>query len=169
MIAASIARILFAARWLLIPFYVALVVALLALLGQDAEKAYALAIGFWKMGGDDVILAALALVDITLTASLLVLVIFSGYANFVAEVDIDAQRGWPSWMVGIDFSELKLKLLASIVAIAGIKLLEAFMDVEHESDRNLAWQAGLFGAFVIGLLLVSIADAVARHFDRPHA
>ncbi len=129
---------LFASRWLLTPFYLALVVALIALIGKDAKFAYELAIGFWPMGSDDVILASLNLVDLTLTASLLVLVIFSGYANFVSRVDVEGHEGWPKWMADIDFSELKLKLIASVVAISGIKLLKAYMNVDHESDRDLA-------------------------------
>ena len=157
-----------ASRWLLTPFYLALIVALLALIGKDAKYAYELAIGFWLMDSDEVILAALRLVDLTLTASLVVLVVFSGYANFISRVDVEGHAGWPKWMADIDFSELEIKLIASVVAISGIKLLEAYMDLDHESDRDLAWQAGLFGVFVVALLLVAIADAAQRRFDRPH-
>jgi len=163
-----LARILFSSRWLLTPFYVALVVPLLVLLGKDVQHAYELIAGFMTLAEDDVILGALALVDMTLTASLVVLVIFSGYANFVSRIDLDQHPDWPQWMVGIDFSELKLKLLASIVAISGIKLLEAYMNLDRESDRDLAWQAGLFGVFVGASLLVSIADAITRRFESPH-
>ena len=130
MLARVLAQILFCSRWLLTPFYVALIVALLALLGRDVLAAYDLAIRFQTMDSDNVILAALALIDLTLTASLVVLVIFSCYANFVARIDPDSHPDWPHWMVGIDFSELKLKLLGSLVAISGVKLLEVFMNIE---------------------------------------
>lgn len=161
-----LAKGLFSARWLLTPFLVSLVGALLALLAKDAMKTYELARGFVSLGEEDIILAALGLVDLTLTASLVVLVIFSAYANFIARIDPDDEHSWPRWMVGIDFSELKLKLLASIVAISGIKLLEAFMNLDHESDRDLGWQAGLFGAFVVGLLLLAVADWIGKRSDR---
>jgi len=152
------ARVLFASRWLLTPFYVALVVALLALLGKGVKHAYELAVGFPTFSEDDIILSALGIVDLTLTASLIVLVIFSGFANFVARIDVEEHPDWPHWMVGIDFGELKLKLMASIVAIAGIKLLEAYMNLDHVTDRDLGWQMGIFGAFVVASLLLSIAE-----------
>ena len=101
-----------------------------------------------------------------LTASLIVLVIFSGYANFVSRIDLDEHPGWPAWMADIDFSELKLKLLASIVAIAAIKLLEAYMNIDHETDRELYWQAGLYGVFVVSALLLGISEWFGR--GEPH-
>ena len=168
MLARVLAQILFCSRWLLTPFYVALVVALLALLGRDVLSAYDLAIRFQTMDSENVILAALALVDLTLTASLVVLVIFSCYANFVARIDPDSHPDWPHWMVGIDFSELKLKLLGSLVSIAGVKLLEIFFNIDHESDHDLAWNAGVFGVLVGGMLLSAIADGISRHFEHKH-
>jgi uncharacterized protein (TIGR00645 family) len=156
------ARVLFASRWLLTPFYVALVVALLGLLGKGVKHAYELAIGFVTFSEDDIILSALGIVDLTLTASLIVLVIFSGFANFVARIDIDEHPDWPHWMIGIDFAELKLKLMGSIVAIAGIKLLESYMNINHTVDRDLGWQMGIFGAFVVATLLLSISEWVSH-------
>jgi len=157
-----LARVLFASRWLLTPFYVALVVALLGLLGKGVKHAYELAVGFPTFSEDEIILAALAIVDLTLTASLIVLVIFSGFANFVARIDAEDHPDWPHWMVGIDFGELKLKLMGSIVAIAGIKLLESYMNLDHVVDRDLGWQMGIFGAFVVATLLLSIAEWVGH-------
>ena len=159
---ALFARVLFAARWLLTPFYVALVVALLGLLGKGVKHAYELAVNFPTSSQDDVILSALGIVDLTLTASLIVLVIFSGFANFVARINVDDHPEWPQWMIGIDFGELKLKLMGSIVAIAGIKLLEAFMNMDHVVDRDLGWQMGIFGAFVVATLLLSISEWVSH-------
>jgi uncharacterized protein (TIGR00645 family) len=158
--------VLFACRWLLTPFYLALVVALLALLGKVATRAYGIAAQFLTLTEEDVILGALGVIDLTLTASLIVLVIFSGYANFVSRIDLTQHPGWPAWMADIDFSELKLKLLASIVAIAAIKLLEAYMNVEHETDRELYWQAGLFGAFVVAALLLGVAEGFGHREPR---
>jgi uncharacterized protein (TIGR00645 family) len=160
--------LLFACRWLLTPFYVALVVALLALLGKVAVRAYGVASQFTTLSEEDVILATLGIVDLTLTGMLIVLVIFSGYANFISRVDMAKHPDWPSWMADIDFSELKLKLLASIVAIAGIKLLEAYMNIEHETDRQLYWQAGLYGVFVGGAVLLGVSEWFAHAVEKPH-
>ena len=150
--------LLFASRWLLAPFYIALVAALLELLEKVGVRAYSLTVQFLTDTEEEVILGALGIVDLTLTASLVVLVIFSGYANFVSRVDTDAHPGWPSWMANIDFSELKLRLMASIVAISAIKLLETYMNIEHETDRQLWWQAGVLGVFVASALLLAVAD-----------
>ena len=79
----------------------------------------------------EVILAVLALIDLTFTGSLIVIVIFSGYENFVAKIDAGTSRNWPEWMSKIDFSGLKLKLISSIVAISAIQLLKAFMNVKR--------------------------------------
>ena len=162
MIKSSFEKILFASRWLLTPFYVALVFALAALLAKVGVRVYDLATGFAGLGEEDVLLAALGIVDLTLSASLIVIVILSGYANFVARIDVEAHPDWPRWIAEVDFSELKLKLMASIVAISAVKLLEAFMDVEHESDRELGWQTGVLATFVVSALLLALADRVGR-------
>lgn len=156
---------LFACRWLLTPFYVALVVTLLALIVKVASRAYEMALQIQTSSEDDVILGALGVVDLTLTACLVVLVVFSTYSNFVSRIDASNHSEWPAWMIGIDYAELKLKLMASIVAIAAIKLLEVFMNVDHELDRDIAWQTGIFGAFVGAALLLGIAEAVARAYN----
>ena len=162
MIKLSFEKILFASRWLLTPFYVALVFALAALLAKVGVRVYDLATGFAGLGEEDVLLAALGIVDLTLSASLIVIVILSGYANFVARVDVEAHADWPRWIAEVDFSELKLKLMASIVAISAVKLLEAFMDVEHESDRELGWQTGVLATFVVSAVLLALADRIGR-------
>lgn len=158
-------KLLFACRWLLTPFYVALVVALIELLIKTVTHAYDIAMQFSGMSEDEAILGALGIVDLTLCACLIVLVVFSTYSNFVSRVDPAEHQDWPAWMIGIDYGELKLKLVASIVAISSIKLLEAFMNVEHETNRDLAWQVGIYGAFVGAALLLGIAEAVGRAYS----
>jgi uncharacterized protein (TIGR00645 family) len=159
-------RLLFACRWLLVPFYVALVVVLIGLLAKVVIHAYTLAVQFNGMSEEDMILGALGVVDLTLVACLVVLVVFSTYSNFVARIDQTVHEDWPGWMTGIDYGELKLKLVASIVAISAIKMLEAFTNIEHESDRVLGWQLGFFGAFVGAALLLSVADAIGGAWSK---
>src|SRR2546427_9034318 len=85
----------------------------------------------------DAILGVLTLVDLALTGSLLLIVIFSGYENFVSKIDHSGHKDWPEWMGTIDFTALKIKLLGSIVAISAIQLLKQFMAVKSASDREL--------------------------------
>jgi len=164
-IKSSLERILFASRWLLAPFYVALVLALLALLAKAGVRVYDVTMQFASLDEESVLLAGLGIVDLTLSASLIVIVILSGYANFVSRIDVEAHEDWPRWIADVDFSELKLKLMASIVAIAAIKLLEAFMDVDHESDRALGWQTGVLATFVVAAVLLALADRIGHRQD----
>lgn len=161
-------RLLLATRWLLTPFYLALVFAVLALLAKVGMRLYALATQFVQLGEEDVLLSALAIVDLTLSASLIVIVMLSGYANFVSRLDVSDHPAWPRWIADIDFSELKVKLMASIVAISAIKLLEAFMNAGHESDRDLGWQTGMHIAFVVSALLLALADRLSHRSGSDH-
>ena len=136
--------------------------ALLALLAKVGVRVYDVAMQFASLDEDSVLLAALGIVDLTLSASLIVIVILSGYANFIARIDVEAHEDWPRWIADVDFSELKLKLMASIVAISAIKLLEAFMDVDRESDRALAWQTGVLATFVVAAVLLALADRIGH-------
>jgi len=153
-------KLLFASRWLLAPFYLALIVALLALLAKVGAHLYDLTTHFLALSEDQVLLSALGVVDLTLSGSLIVIVILSGYVNFIAPVDIELHKDWPRWFAKIDFSELKLKLMASIVAITAIKLLEGYMNVDSVSDRDLAWQTGVHVAFVVTALLLALAERI---------
>ena len=98
----------------------------------------------------------------TLTASLIVIVIFSGYVNFVSRVDASEHKDWPQWMASIDFSELKLKLMSSIVAISAIKLLEFFMEIGHESDRDLSIPHRIHPTFVVLTLALALSDRLGH-------
>jgi len=154
-------RLLFASRFLLTPLYLALAVSLLALLAKAGLHLYFLITQLQTFNDEGVLLSVLAIVDMTLTASLVVIVFLSGYTNFVAPVAMKEGDGKPHWIAEIDFSELKLKLMASIVAISAIKLLEGFMDVSHVADRELGWLVGIHLTFVASTLLLAIADRLS--------
>ena len=106
------------------------------------------------------ILELLAFIDLTFTGSLLIIVIFSGYENFVSRIDAAEHKDWPEWMGKIDFTGLKLKLLSSIVAISAIQLLRAFMDVKNTPDRDLMWYVGVHLVFVVSALLLAVTDRI---------
>lgn len=92
----------------------------------------------------------------------MLLVIFAGYQNFVSKIEPNGHLDWPSWMGAVDMSGLKFSLIASIVAISAIQLLKSFMHVEQLTDRQLAWQAGLHGVFVVSGLLLAVSDRLKR-------
>jgi uncharacterized protein (TIGR00645 family) len=165
----ALERLLFATRWLLAPLYLALALSLFAILAKVGLLLYSFAIQFSSLSDSAIILFVLGLVDLTLTASLIIIVIFSGYVNFVAKIDPNEHLDWPQWMAGIDFGELKLRLMASIVAISAIKLLEAYMELEHESDRELSWLCGIFFLFVVAALGMALTDRLGRRSGAANA
>lgn len=152
---------LFASRWLLAPFYVMLVLALGVLLvkaGQETWHFMTHALGSTE---SEAILGVLALIDLTFTGSLIVIVIFSGYENFVSKIDPGDHEDWPEWMSKIDFSGLKLKLISSIVAISAIQVLKAFMNVKSMSDRDLIWYTAVHMVFVVSGVLMAWTDRIS--------
>ena len=115
---------------------------------------------------DQAILAILTLIDLTLAANLLLIVLFSGYENFVSKLDLGDQRDRPSWMGKVDFSGLKMKLIASIVAISGIHLLKVFMEVGKQGgtevpNDKLYWLVVIHLTFVISGVLLAAMDWIA--------
>jgi uncharacterized protein (TIGR00645 family) len=155
---------LFRARWLMAPFYVGLVVALAALLVVfGAELVHQLS-GVFAMTPEKAILMALSLIDLSLAGNLLLIVIFSGYENFVSKIHVGNQEDRPSWMGTVDFSGLKMKLIASIVAISAIALLRAFMELaegETIDERRLIWLVSIHLTFVVSGVLLAVMDMVA--------
>jgi uncharacterized protein (TIGR00645 family) len=111
----------------------------------------------------DTILGVLALVDLTLTGSLIIIVIFSGYENFVSKIEVEDTKDWPDWMGKIDFTGLKLKLMSSIVAISAIQVLKAFMNLKNIPDRDLTWLVGIHVVFVLSGLALAITDRYSEH------
>ena len=167
MIRNAFERVLFASRFLLAPLYLALAISLVAILFKCGIHLYELLTQLPNLSDEAVLLSELGIVDLTLTASLVVIVFLSGYTNFVAPIVMREGDSRPHWIAEIDFSELKLKLMASIVAISGIKLLEGFMNIEHEPDRELYWLAGLHLTFVVSTLLLAVSAWLGSHTRPP--
>ena len=160
-------RFLFASRWLLAPFYGALVLGLLVLLIKLIQEIGHFATHALDWNESQTILAVQTLLDLSFTASLLIIVMFSGYENFVSKFDHSDHKDWPEWMGTIDFTGLKLKLVSSIVAISAIQLLKAFMDMKSYNDRELAWYVGIHMVFVLSGLLMALTDRVsAGHHEQ---
>ena len=122
-------RGLFASRWLMAPMYLGLVVALLMLLVIFFRELAYYVPQMLTLSPEKTILVVLTLIDLTLAANLLLIVMFSGYESFVSKFDFDPGTDRPGWMGKVDFGGLKMKLIASIVAISAIHLLKRFMEI----------------------------------------
>ncbi len=155
-------RVIFASRWLLAPFYLGLCLALVLLLVKFGQELLHVAPAVLTMSESDVVLSILALIDLSLAANLLLLVIFSGYENFVSKIDVGNHKDRPDWMGKVDYSGLKLKLLASIVAISAIQLLRAFMNIKSMTNEELAWLVGIHMCFVVSGVLLALMDRLTE-------
>jgi uncharacterized protein (TIGR00645 family) len=158
---ATLERWLVASRWLLAPFFVGLALAIIVLLIKFAQEFIHLVTHALALTEAEAILAILSLVDIALTGALVMIVIFSGYENFVSRIDHTTHRNWPEWMGSIDFTALKIKLLGSIVAISAIQLLKQFMAVKTAPDRDLMWYVGIHLVFVVSSVLLALSDRIS--------
>ena len=164
---------LFASRWLMAPIYLGLVLALLMLLIVFVrELLYYAPQHLHAWTPRTAILAVLTLIDLSLAGNLVLIVMFSGYENFVSKFDIGDGDDRPAWMGTVDFSGLKMKLIASIVAISGIHLLKWFMEIGEDApgqpldEPQLRWLVIIHLTFVISGVLLALMDWIAAQTDK---
>ena len=155
---------LFASRWLMAPMYLGLAVTLGMLTVIFVKELVYYLPQVLELSAEKMILVALTMIDLTLAANLLLIVMFSGYESFVSKFDIDVGEDRPGWMGKVDFGGLKMKLIASIVAISGIHLLKRFMEI---SDLDTAttfgvtemyWLVVIHLTFVVSGVLMALMD-----------
>lgn len=152
-------HLLFSSRWLMAPVYFGLVLAMVVLLIKFAKEVFHIFSEIMTATGGELITGVLSLVDIALIMNLLIIIMFSGYENFVSKMeDLHSHRDRPDWMGHIGFSDLKIKLIGSIVAISGIELLKGFMNVSKLEDRELAWMVGIHVTFLASGVLYALMD-----------
>ncbi len=162
-------RAIFQSRWLIAPFYFGLIGSLFILLYTFVREFFHFLIHVTTATEADVILGVLALIDLSLTGNLVLIVIFSGYENFVSKIDPEGHPDWPEWMTKIDFSGLKQKLLASIVAISAIQVLKAFMNIEKNfNEKTLIYLVAIHLVFVISGLLLAWTDVIGEGTKSKH-
>ena len=151
--------ILFNSRWLMAPFYLGLVICLAVMLFKFFTKLWEFILHAPVASEADIILGALSLIDVSLVGNLILIVVFSGYENFVSRIDPGDHPDWPEWMTKVDFAGLKQKMLASIVAISAIQVLKAFMNIDVAFDATkMGWLVGVHLVFVVSALILALSD-----------
>jgi uncharacterized protein (TIGR00645 family) len=158
-------HLMFRSRWLLAPLYVGLILAIVLLAIKFIQSLVHVLPQLWDLSEEHLTLALLTLVDMVLLGNLLLMVIFAGYENFVSKIDVGDHPDRPAWMGRIDSTGLKLKLIASIVAISSVEMLKVFLNVENMSDREILFMGGVHLMFVISGLLLAIMDYVAARTE----
>lgn len=169
-------QLLFGSRWLMAPFYLLMIVALGVLLIKFTQELWHIVSHVATMTEADAILGVLSLIDISLAGNLLLMVLFSGYENFVSKMNVKDHEDRPGWMGKVDFSGMKLKLIASIVAISGINLLKTFMALDQTAmtpvkEKELMWMVILHMAFILSGVLLAYMDkliAMTHSIDNSH-
>jgi uncharacterized protein (TIGR00645 family) len=168
---------LFRARWFMAPFYVGLIIGLIVLLftfGRELVEETSKVLAF-DLDENRVVLWLLTLIDMSLAGNLTLMVVFAGYENFVSKLDLEGNPDKPAWMGRVDFSNMKLKLVASIIAISVIHLLKNFMSIDtelmpggaastaHLDMVKLGWLVGLHLVFVVSGVLLALMDWLGEH------
>ena len=165
----TLESMMFNSRWLLAPFYIGLVGAVFLLLVKFIQEFIHVTPHILDSSESEAILAILTLVDMSLVANLLLIIIFSGYENFVSKIDAAGHEDKPEWMGKVDFSGLKLKLIASIVAISAIELLKAFVNLDKVLNaEQLKWKVGIHITLVVSGVLFALMDRLAGSKEAHH-
>ncbi|HWT68125.1 MAG TPA: TIGR00645 family protein [Pseudomonas sp.] len=154
---------MYASRWLLAPIYFGLSLGLLALALKFFQEILHVFPNVFSMLESDLILVLLSLIDMALVGGLLVMVMISGYENFVSQLDIDDNKEKLNWLGTMDSSSLKMKVAASIVAISSIHLLRIFMDAKNVDPQHLQWYVIIHMTFVVSAFAMGYLDKVTKH------
>ncbi len=164
MIEKIIEKFLFRSRWFLAPLYIGLVLSLFMVMIKFAQEFILILPNILKWHAPELIISVLELVDIVLIANLLLMIIFSGYENFVSKIG-EAQNhvDRPNWMGAIDYGSLKLKVIGSIVAISSIQLLKSFINIQEAAKVDLAWMIGVHFTFVLSGLVFAFTEKVGHN------
>jgi uncharacterized protein (TIGR00645 family) len=156
--------VMFFSRWLLAPFLIGLVLTLLLLLYRFCVDFYEVVVQLPHASWHELIVGVLNMVDIVLTANLVLIIVFSGYENFLQKVDARDHADWPEGLTAIDFGALKQRVMGSIAVIAAVDALAWYLDLEKNADSlKLTWVAAFPLVFVVAMLLMALADRLSQH------
>jgi uncharacterized protein (TIGR00645 family) len=155
--------VIFASRWFQVPLYLGLVVVLIMHAAKFVLELVHLSVELWSMGESKVVLAVLTLVDVVMVANLIVMVVISGYENFVSRLELEDVKDKLSWFGKLDAGSLKIKLASSIVAISSIHLLKAFLDVNDLPNDKVVLLIAIHLTFIASALLLAYLDKMVVH------
>lgn len=158
----AVEKTMYRARWILAPIYLGLSVALLALLLKFFEECYHLLAHIFELTEAEMVLKVLSMIDMAMVGGLIVMVMMSGYENFVSKLDVGDDEEKLSWLGKMDSGSLKAKIAASIVAISSIHLLQIFMNTQNTSDEKIFWYIMLHLTFVGSAFAMGILDHITK-------
>ncbi|MCT7656329.1 TIGR00645 family protein [Oceanimonas sp. NS1] len=161
-----IEKLMYASRWIMAPIYLGLSLVLLALGIKFFQEIFHILPNVLQMKEVDLVLVTLSLIDITLVGGLIIMVMFSGYENFVSQLDVDEGDDKLGWLGKLDAGSLKNKVAASIVAISSIHLLKVFMNTENIANEKILWYLLIHITFVLSAFAMGYLDKLTRGKDK---
>ncbi|ABI73482.1 MULTISPECIES: TIGR00645 family protein [Shewanella] len=155
-------RLMYASRWIMAPIYLGLSLILFALGIKFFQEIFHIIPNIFSIKEVDLVLITLSLIDITLVGGLLIMVMFSGYENFVSQLDVGENSEKLNWLGKMDAGSLKNKVAASIVAISSIHLLKVFMNAENIANDKIMWYLLIHITFVLSAFAMGYLDKITR-------
>jgi uncharacterized protein (TIGR00645 family) len=153
-----IEKVIFASRWFQAPLYAGLIVAGVLYTYKFLVELWHLTMSVNSLSEELLMLGVLTLVDITMVANLLVMVIVGGYATFVSRLDIANHPDKPDWLEKIDAGTLKVKLATALVGISGIHLLKSFINIQNKSSEGVQWQVIIHLVFLVSSIMLAYTE-----------
>ena len=164
---ATFESIVFASRWIQAPLYGGLIVAELLYAYKFLLELWEMVFHINKMDETVFMLGVLGLIDVTMVANLLTMVIIGGYATFVSKLDLEQHPDRPEWLTHVDPGTIKIKLAASLIGISSIHLLKGFVDVANENPEHLKWKIFIHMTFLASAILLAWTDKIMQK-DKKH-
>lgn len=159
--------IVFASRWIQAPLYAGLIVAELLYAYKFLVELWHMVAHVHQMEETVFMLGVLGLIDVTMVANLLTMVVIGGYATFVSKLDLEQHPDRPDWLTHVDPGTIKIKLAASLIGISSIHLLKAFVDVANENPEHIKWKIFIHMTFLASAILLAWTDKIMQK-DKKH-
>ena len=153
-------KLIFASRWLQAPLYAGLIVGGVLYAYKFLMELIHLLVTIDEITESELMLGVLTLVDITMVANLLIMVIIGGYSTFVSRIDIDDHEDKPEWLQKVDAGTLKVKLAGSLVGVSGIHLLQTFINIENQDTQHVMWQVIIHVVFLFSSIMLAYSDQI---------
>lgn len=153
-------NIIFASRWLQAPMYAGLIIGGILYAYKFTVELVHLCLTIDEITESAVMLGILTLVDFTMVANLLIMVIVGGYSTFVSRIDIDSHEDKPEWLQKVDAGTLKVKLAGSLVGVSGIHLLQTFINIKNHESEHVMWQVIIHVVFLFSSVLLAYSEKI---------
>ncbi len=158
----ALEKLIFASRWFQAPMYAGLIVAGVIYAVKFLIELVHIAQTATSLSEEHLMLAVLTLVDITMVANLLVMVIIGGYATFVSRLNLESHEDRPDWLQKVDAGTIKVKMAGSLVGVSGIHLLKTFINIDNRPIESVKWQIIIHLVFLASTLFLALTEWILQ-------